>query len=406
MKFIYTAKNITTGETRGGEIDAKSDQDVAKNLRAEGWLVTSLKELKSDEGQPGVKFFDRFVSVPLKEKMVFTRNLAVMVSSGLTISRAVSNLSEQTSNKTFQKILRSVHEDLQAGLTLSEGLAKFPTVFNELFVNMINVGEVSGNLEEVLEILAIQLEKENDLTSKVRGALMYPAVIFVAMIGIAVLMLTYILPKITGVFKDMDVQLPASTTFIMGMSDFLIAHYLIVIALFIGLIVGIKVLYGQPFGKRWFDWLFLSLPIVGNIIIKVNCARFARIYSSLLRSGVSVVDGLSIVMKTLSNVYYRDALLEALNEVQKGVEMSVVIRRYPKIFPLLVPQIIEVGEETGKTETVLARLADFYEGEVDQITKNMSSILEPILMVFIGGGVGFFAVAMLTPMYSVLENIK
>jgi type IV pilus assembly protein PilC len=226
------------------------------------------------------------------------------------------------------------------------------------------------------------------------------------MIGIAVLMLTYILPKITGVFKDMDVTLPKSTLFIMGASDFLIAHYFIVIGLFIGGTVGIKVLYSQPFGKRWFDWLFLSMPIVGNIIIKVNCARFARIYSSLLRSGVSVVDGLTIVMKTLSNSFYRDALTEALNEVQKGVEMSVVIRKYPKIFPILVPQIIEVGEETGKTETVLARLADFYEGEVDQITKNMSSILEPILMLFIGGGVGFFAVAMLTPMYSVLENIK
>jgi type IV pilus assembly protein PilC len=338
--------------------------------------------------------------------MIFTRNLAVMVSSGLTISRAVSNLSEQTANKTFRKILLSVHDDLQGGLTLSEGLAKFPTVFNELFVNMISVGEVSGNLEEVLEILAMQLEKENDLTSKVRGALMYPAVIFVAMIGIAVLMLTYILPKITGVFKDMDVTLPKSTLFIMGMSDFLIAHYIIVIFLFIGGVVGVKVLYGQPFGKRWFHWLFLSMPIVGNIIIKVNCARFARIYSSLLRSGVSVVDSLSIVMKTLTNVYYKDALTVALNEIQKGVELSVVIRQYPSIFPILVPQIIEVGEETGKTEAVLSRLADFYEGEVDQITKNMSSILEPILMLFIGGGVGFFAVAMLTPMYSVLDNIK
>ena len=299
-----------------------------------------------------------------------------------------------------------MHEDLQGGLTLSEGLAKFPTVFNELFVNMIAVGEVSGNLEEVLDILALQLEKENDLTSKVRGALMYPAVIFVAMVGIGILMLTYILPKITGVFKDMDVALPKSTLFIMGMSDFLIAHYFIVIALFIGLIVGVKVLFGQPFGRRWFHWIFLSMPILGNIIVKVNCARFARIYSSLLRSGVSVVDSLTIVKKTLTNVYYQDALDAALSEVQKGVEMSVVIRQYPKIFPLLVPQIIEVGEETGKTETVLARLADFYEGEVDQITKNMSSVLEPILMLFIGGGVGFFAVAMLTPMYSVLENIK
>src|SRR3989338_1290425 len=302
-KFLYTAKNITTGETSGGEAEAQDEKKLAQNLRERGVLLTSHKEIETTKSI-GIKFFDRFASVPLKEKMVFTRNLAVMVSSGLTVSRAVHNLSIQTKNKRFNKILLSVYDDVQSGKTLADGLARYPNVFNELFVSMISVGEVSGNLEEILDILALQLEKENDLRSKVLGALIYPAVIVVAKIGI------------------------------------------------------------------------------------------------------SVVNGLSIVSKTLGNVYYKDALAEAIGEVQKGVELSKVIYKYPRIFPTLVPQILEVGEETGKTEAVMQRLAEFYEEEVSQITKNMSSIIEPILMLLIGGAVGFFAVAMLQPMYSVLENIK
>lgn len=404
-KFFYTAKNATTGETSGGEMEAKDEKALAQDLRAEGLLLTSFKE-EQKESVLQVKFLDRFMSVPLKEKMTFTRNLSVMVSSGLTISRAVQNLSLQTKNKTFQKILLSVNDDLQAGKTLSEGLAKYPTVFNELFVNMVYVGEVGGSLEQVLDILALQLEKENDLLSKVRGALIYPAVIVIAMVGIGILMLVYILPKITSVFQDMDVKLPATTLAIMAFSDFLRNHWALSIIITIGSIVGVRLFSTTTMGKRFFAFLFLHLPIVGNIIIKVNCARFARIYSSLLKSGVSVVNALTIVSKTLSNVYYKDALAEGIAEVQKGVELSKIIGKYDKIFPLLVTQILAVGEETGKTETVLQRLAEFYEEEVSQITKNMSSIIEPILMLLIGGGVGFFAVAMLQPMYSVLENIQ
>ena len=404
-KFFYTAKNITTGERSGGEIESRDERTLAQELRAQGVLLTSHKEIE-EATTLHIKFFDRFSSVPLKEKMVFTRNLAVMVSSGLTVSRSIHNLSIQTQNKRFKKILQSVFEDVQGGQTLSAGLGKYPGAFNELFVNMIGVGEMSGNLEEVLEILALQLEKENDLMSKVRGALIYPGVIVTAMVGIGVLMLTYILPKITGVFKYMNVELPATTLFIMGISDFLRNHAILSLVITIVTVVAVKIFAGTEPGKRFFSFLFLHLPIVGNIIVKVNCARFARIYSSLLKSGISVVSGLTIVSKTLANVYYKDVLAEAIAEIQKGVELSKVIGKYPRVFPILVTQILEVGEETGKTETVLQRLAEFYEEEVSQITKNMSSIIEPILMLVIGASVGFFAVAMLQPMYSVLENIK
>lgn len=404
-KFLYTAKSIETGDPSSGEMVAKDEKALAQDLRGQGLLLTSHREV-TEAAQLNIKFFDGLRSVPLKEKMVFTRNLAVMVSSGLSLPRSVHNLSLQTKNKGFSKILEDVFEEVQAGKSLSEGLAKYPKVFNELFTNMVAVGEVSGNLEEVLDILATQLEKEADLLSKVRGALIYPCVILVAMLGIGVLMLVYILPKITGVFKDMDVKLPASTLAIMAFSDFLRNHYILSFGGLLGFIIGIRVFAGTEAGRNFFHWLYIRLPIVGNITIKVNCARFARIHSSLLKSGVPVVTSLTIVSKTLGNVYYKRAIEEAIGDIQKGTDLSKVILRYPALFPILVPQIIEVGEETGKTEMVLRRLAEFYEEEVSQITKNMSSIIEPILMLLIGGGVGFFAVAMLQPMYSVLENIK
>ncbi len=405
-KYLFTAKNLKTGESRGGEITAQDEKGVATALASEGFVPTSIKETKENKAGVKVNFFDRFTSIPLKEKMMFTRNLSVMAASGLTMSRSFENLTAQTRNKRFKGVLLSIRDDLQAGKTLSDGMARFPTVFNELFVNMVYVGEVSGNLEMVLDILATQLEKEHDITSKVKGALIYPVVIIVAMLGIAVLMLTYVLPTITGVFKDMDVELPAMTLFIMGMSDFLREHWLLSIVFTVGTVIFGKIFLATTVGRRIFSLIILYLPIIGNIVIKVNCARFSRIYSSLLRSGVPVVEGLGIVSRVLSNNYYKRALERSIAEVQRGTELSKIIFEYPRLFPVLVPQMISVGEETGKTEVVLEKLATFYEEEVSQITKNMSSIIEPILMLLIGGGVGFFAVAMLQPMYSVMDSIK
>ncbi len=401
--FSYTARSIESGEASKSTFSATDERSLANELRNRGLLLTSSKLL---EERTTVRWLDRFQSVPLKERMMFTRNLGVMVGSGLNISKALANLSVQTKNRTFKKILDGARAEVEAGKTLAGALSAYPAVFDRLFTSMISVGEISGTLEQILDILAVQLEKEHELTSKVKGALMYPAVVLVAMIGIGILMLTYVLPKITGVFKDMNVTLPASTLFIMNVADFLQAHIFLVMGGFIGIVVGTKVFASTATGRRVFGWLVLRTPIIGGIIVKVNCARFARIYSSLLKSGVAVTNALIIVSETLSNVYYKDALQEGVAEIQKGVNLSVVILRHSRVFPVLVPQMLEVGEETGKTEVVLGRLADFYEEEVNQITKNLSSILEPILMLAIGGGVGFFAVAMLQPMYSVLNNIK
>ncbi len=405
-RYYYTAKNIKTGESTGGSLEAKSREFLAKSLRLQGYIPTSVQEEKEEKKsiQKTFSLFGRG-TVPLKEKMVFARNLGVMISSGLPLTQAVEALKEQSKNKMFQKVMGELVESIRTGNTLADSLAQYPKIFNELFVNMVRVGEVSGSLEEVLDIVATQLEKDHALISKVRGAMIYPAVILFAMFGIAILMLTYILPQILGVFKDMEVELPQSTQMIIKVSELLRNHSLLVILFFITFLFGISTFLKTTSGKRVWSWIVLHIPVVNNIVIKVNCARFARIYASLLKSGVGVVETLGIIERTLFNVYYQDALLKGKEEVQKGVELSKVILLYKDIFPPLVYQMFRVGEQTGKSEEVLLKLALFYEDEVDQITKNLSSIIEPILMLLIGGGVGFFAVAMLQPMYSVLNNI-
>jgi type IV pilus assembly protein PilC len=406
-KYIYTAKSYN-GETKNGDAIAQDEKTLAQQLRSEGFLVTSMSAVKEEKGggfnQP--KFLDIFNKVPLKEKMVFARNLSVMISSGLTVSRAVSNLALQVEHKGFKKILNDIFDEMQAGKTLSEGLAKYQDVFGDLFVNMVRVGEVSGNLDGVLKIVAVQLEKEHDLKGKVKGAMIYPAVILSVMVVIGILMLTTVLPKMMSVFTEMDAQLPPMTQFLINLSDAIRNNALVVLIVLFALAIVFKIYLKQEAGKKALGYLAVHIPIFGNIVRKVNSARFARIFSSLLRSGVGSVDALKIISNTLSNYYYKKALLEGMEEVQKGIPLSTILSDNQEIFPMLVSQIVKVGEETGKTETVLLQLAEFYEDEVDQITKNMSSIIEPLLMVVIGSAVGFFAVAMLQPMYSLMDNIK
>lgn len=406
MDAFYTAKNFS-GETKSGKLKIKNERELASQLRADGFVLTSFKELKNEDGQiVKIKFLDRFSSIPVVEKMMFAKNLSVMISSGLPLPRALQNITAQSENKKFISIIQSVSEDIQTGTSFADSLAKFPGIFNELFINMIRVGEISGNLEEVLNILSMQLEKDHELLRKIKGALVYPGVILVAMGLVGVVMMVYVVPQITGVFKDLNATLPASTQFIIDMSSAMRDYWYVFLAGTILFVFGIKFLLTTDTGKKMLGVVLINTPVIKNIVIKVNCARFARIYSSLLKSGVSVVESLRIISKTLTNFYYKKAFIRAISDVQKGVNLSKVIKEEKKIFPILVSQMIEVGEETGKTETVLSKLAEFYEEEIDQITKNLSSIIEPVLMLLIGSVVGFFAISILKPMYSVLENIK
>ncbi len=393
------------GRENTGTIEAESAQSAAQKIRSGGGVVTSLTESHESGHKKNIGDIQLF-GVPLKDKVLFAVNLSVMVGSGLSISRALKNLAEQSENKVARAIVLELHQDVLKGTSLSDAMKRHKEMFDDLFINMVRVGEIGGNLDESLTIVAHQLEKEQTLRARVRGAMMYPAIVLIAMVGIAVLMLTYILPQIMGVFGDMNVELPASTVFIMKMSDGLRAHGLLVTLGGIASIGALVLFLRTSIGKVALSQFTVHMPVVKPMVIAVNCARFARIHSSLLRSGVSVIESLTIARNTLSNTLYRDALDDAIASVERGVSLADVIRKYPKIFPVMVPQMIDVGEETGKTGAMLLKIAEFYEAYVEQMTKDMSSIIEPLLMLIIGGGVGFFAVAMLKPMYSVLENIQ
>jgi len=405
-KFIYTAKSYS-GEVKNGDAIAIDEKSLAQQLRSEGFLATSILLCEEkNESNSGINFFNQFRTVPLKEKMIFARNLSIMFASGLPVSKAINNLALQAKSKLFKKILLDIFDEIQSGKSLSEGLEKYPNIFGELFINMVRVGETAGNLDEVLKIIAVQLEKEHSLKSKVKGAMIYPAVILTVMFVIGIIMLTTVLPKLMAVFKDTGAELPATTKFVVALSDALVNHGLLVGISFIILIIFLQYFLRQKSGKIVLSWVALKFPAFSPLVKQMNCARFARIYSSLLKSGVGAVEALKIISHTLTNYYYQKAILDSVDDIQKGVSLSKVLAEHSDIFPMLVSQIAQVGEETGKTEDVLLQLAEFYEDEVDQITKNLSAIIEPLIMVIIGSAVGFFAVAMLTPMYSMMDSIK
>lgn len=402
-KFTYTAKN-KDGQTKKGEIEASDKRDVFETLKKEGYWVTFLEQAEKKKKHRG-SFLDKFVKVPLKNRMIFCRHLGVMIESGLSLSRALGILASQEKNKNFKEIIKKISDDVKKGVSLADASAKYPGVFNSVFVSMIRVGEVSGNLEEILKILADQMEKDYKLISKIRGALIYPVIIIVVMIVIGTLMMIFVVPKITAIFEEFDADLPILTQLVVSVSGFMAANSVLVLGMMVGVVVGTRVFAKTQVGKRIFHKLFLKMPIIGPIVEKVNSARFARILSSLMTSGVALIEALKITSDTLGNYYFKRACQDASNQVQKGIPLSQVLFGYRKVFPYLIVQMVEVGEETGKTDQVLLRLAGFYEEEIDQVTKNLSSVIEPILMVVIGTAVGIFAVSIIQPVYSIMGKM-
>lgn len=403
-KFKYIARN-KDGKKIEGEMEASEKKEVVESLRKDGFWPTSLDEIEKKKKSKGVSFMDRFASVPLKNKMIFCRHLAVMIGSGLSLSKALSILASQEKNKTLKIICEKLSADVKKGISFADALEKYPHVFDSVFFSMVRMGEVSGNLEEVLKILADQLEKDHKLVSKVKGAMMYPSIIVIVMVVIGILMMIFVLPKITKIFEDFNAELPLMTQIVINVSNFMAAHSWQVIGGMVLLGVGISSFYKSSPGKKAFHKMFLKMPIFGDVVTKVNSARFSRILSSLMESGTSLVESLNITSDTLGNYYFKKAVAQASKEVQKGVELSVILRKYNKVFPYLVIQMIEVGEETGKTPEVLLKLAGFYEEEVDQITKNLSSIIEPVLMLAIGVAVGGFAIAIISPIYGIMDKM-
>jgi len=402
--YSYFAKSLE-GKEKEGVLEAKDERELAEILRKEGYiLIFAVPKEKEKKPKISFSFFQRKIS--LKEKLFFVRNLQVMISAGISIPRALNSLAEQTKNKRFKKILLSLAEEITKGKNFSEALASFPDVFSEFFQNMIKVGEETGNLENVLLKVAEQMEREYELKNRVVGALIYPGVILTFMVLEGIFMLAFVVPKLAQTFKELNVKLPFTTQIVISLGDFF-AKYWYILALFIFLIFFLfQFLKKTENFKKFFDKIFLSLPIVSPILKNLNSALFARTLSTLFSSGVPIVNSLNIASNTLGNFYFKSALREGIERVKKGEKLSQILRNYSNIFPQTVIEMLAVGEETGQTAEVLGKLADFFEQEVTNATKNLVSVIEPLIMILVGVVVGFFAVSMVQPMYSMMQTIK
>lgn len=405
MNFKYKAQTKDKQIIEGYK-DSPDKFTLARELREQGSTPLLIEDAKNKDRVKSFLKFDLFAHISLSEKMVFTNNLAGMLSAGLSLTRCLEILEKQSKNSKFKAVLTTLVDEITKGNTLSDGMKKFPKVFSGIFVSMVHAGEESGGLPQALADVGLNLKKSYDLKKKIKGAMMYPAIILIAIFIIGVLMMIFVVPTLTKTFKDFGGDLPSSTKFIIWLSDTISQHTLLFLSIVAAIVTVLMVFAKSNFTKKYFDYIVLRLPVIGNITKEFNTARTARTLSSLLSSGVDISKALSITEEVLQNVYYKDLIAHSIIAIEKGNPLSALFKEDKNLYPIMMGEMIEVGEETGNLSKMLIDIANFYEAEVDSKTKDLSTIIEPVLMVFIGGAVGFFAVSMISPMYKVMDSIK
>lgn len=406
-KFTYKGE-----DKKGAEVietvDAADRFDVYEIARQNGHTVESISEKKaiSLEMFLDVKKIEYYISrVKDDDLVMMTRNLGSMLVAGLPLTRALSVIERQSTNPRLKGVLASIRERISKGDQFYQALGDFPKEFDDLYVSMVKAGEESGGLSDALQTLSIQMERSSSLKKKIKGAMIYPSIILTAMSIIGVLMMIFVMPSITGTFKDMEIELPATTKTIIAVSDFMTNNTMVFLGSVFLVIAGVSYGLRTKYGKIGFSWLVVRLPAIGNIAKEANAARTARTLSSLLSAGVDVLRSISITEEVMQNHFYKKILKEAGKRVEKGQALSEVFIENPKLYPVLVGEMISVGEETGQISEMLEQMAVFYENEVEHKTKDLSTIIEPVLMLVIGGGVGFFALAMIAPIYGIADSI-
>ncbi len=405
--FTYTGKTAS-GEDIQKTVEAVDRFAVYEIARTEGHTVSSVAEGKafSIKKFANIEKINYYLSrVKADELVMVTRNLGSMLVAGLPLTRALSVIERQSSNPRLKGILKTVQSRINKGDQFHDALAEFPHTFDDLYVAMVKAGEEGGSLADALQILSIQMERASALRKKIKGAMMYPAIVLIIMCAIGVLMMIYVMPSITSTFKNLGSDLPSTTKALMAASDFMNNNTLLTFGGLFGFIATFMYVLKTKIGKRVFSWIVVRLPIIGTIAKEANAARMARTLSSLLSSGVDVIRALNITQDVVQNYYYKQIIKEAARRVEKGVALSETFIERKDLYPILVGEMISVGEETGQIANMLKELAIFYENEVEHKTKDLSTIIEPLLMVVIGGTVGFFALAMIAPIYSIADSI-
>lgn len=404
--FVYKAKH-PSGETYTGENDFSDRYELYRMVRESGDELVDFKEKKaSGKGMHmNISLGGLFGRVKTIDKINFARNLGSMIEAGLPLSRALSVLARQAKNKNFKAIIEGIIAEVDKGTTFADGLRKYPKVFPPIFVSMVHAGEQSGTLAESLKVTASQMDSAYTLTKRIRGALMYPAVIVSAMVIIAILMLIFVIPTLLKTFTDLNVALPPATQFVLLVSN-LFQHDGLLVLLVAAVVFGSLYWWSsKPSGKSFFHKAMMKIPVIGGLVQEVNAARTARTMSSLLSAGVDVVESMSITADVVQNVHFRKVMVQAAESIKKGGLLSTTFAENTKLYPVFFSEMVSVGEETGKTGEMLLGVAKYYEDDVEQKTKDMSTIIEPFLILVIGAAVGFFAVSMIQPMYSLVNAI-
>jgi type IV pilus assembly protein PilC len=405
MKFSAKVRT-QDGSEATQVVEAESRLEVYKIVEKGGATVISLEEKNATFALPSWASVSFGSGVKTDQKITFTKNLGAMLGAGLTLSRALSVLERQATNKALKKIIVSLENAVRAGAAFHEALSAHPKVFSRLFVAMTKAGEEGGTLTDTLKVLAKQMEASHNLTKKVRGAMIYPSIILTAIVIIGVLMLIYVVPTLSSTFVSLGVELPLSTRIIIAVSDFAASHVIVVFGILILIGLGLFVFARSKFGKKSILAIALRTPVIGNLVRETFSARATRTLSSLLSSGVEMLTAIGISAEVVGvDNKFGAVLTDAEARVKKGEALSETFAAYPKLYPVFVSEMVSVGEETGKLAEMLGQVAQYYEEDVDTRTKDLSTIIEPVLMLVIGVVVGIFAISMISPIYSLSDKI-
>lgn len=398
--FAWVGRN-RQGSIQKGELAAKTRDEVIAALRKQNILVTSVTEK--------AKKFDLSAlslggGVSDKDIVVFTRQFATMIDAGLPLVQCLEILSNQSENKALAKAVGEVRGDVESGSTYADALRKHPRVFDDLYVNMVAAGEAGGILDTILNRLAKHIEKAMKLKKQIKSAMVYPTAVIIVAVVIVVVLMVYVIPIFAKMFEDFGGELPGPTQLVISASNFMKGNFVIMAIGGIAGFFGIKYFYRTPVGRRFLDGMFLKMPVIGDLIRKAAVAKFTRTLGTLISSGVPILDGLAIVARTAGNKIIEEAVLVARVSISEGKTVSEPLGK-TKVFPAMVVQMISVGETTGALDAMLGKIADFYDEEVDSAVAALTSLLEPMLMVFLGVVIGFIVVAMYLPIFKMAGTV-
>lgn len=402
MKFIFKAKD-SAGSVKRGKIEAIDRNAAAQSLQKSGLIpILILQEKKVPQFVKNLQ--KQWEGISQKELMIFFRQLAILIEAKVPIFSALFAVEEQTENRFLRTIIREVRQDIEDGMSLSDALSKQSNVFSPLIINMIKAGELSGNLQRAIVFIADNIEKNHKLSSKVKGALIYPAFVITAAFVAGFLTVSFILPKLMGVIEELDVEIPWYTKLLILIGGFMGSYWWAVILVLLSGVVGFFYYIKTEVGRREWDQIKIRLPIVGKILRYVCLGRFADNLGMLVSGGIPIVYALTMVSDIVDNTVYQKIILRAADEVKTGGNISSVFERSSEI-PSVVTSMLKVGEETGKMTEILKKVSSFYENEVDRMTKNLSTLIEPVLIVILGIGVAILVMAILMPIYNIAGSL-